>query len=261
MKKYLPYGTILFLFFLILVTKGVFIPEVALSGECKSPTYQSSKTAVHMIELFTSEGCSSCPPAEKWLNSLYGKKTLWKEFVPLAFHVDYWDYIGWKDKMAKKEYSQRQRRYASEWKSNNVYTPGFVLNGKEWRNLLTRKVPKSNNNEVGILKAIPNSKNEFHISFTPIVDNKDGFIFSAALLGHGIANPIKRGENSGKVLKHNFVVLESKSLQAKKSIDGYSGTLTLSKSKIAAKEYGLAVWVSKRGSQQPLQVTGGCLNL
>ena len=88
---------------------------------------------VHLIELFTSQGCSSCPPAEVWLSKLKSEPGLWKNFVPLAFHVDYWDYLGWRDPWATKEFSDRQRNYAEAWRRDSVYTPGFVLNGREWR--------------------------------------------------------------------------------------------------------------------------------
>ncbi|MCK5360690.1 MAG: DUF1223 domain-containing protein, partial [Gammaproteobacteria bacterium] len=58
--------------------------------------FSSGEGKVNLVELYTSEGCSSCPPAEKWMNNLKDDPRLWQHFVPLAFHVDYWDYIGWK---------------------------------------------------------------------------------------------------------------------------------------------------------------------
>jgi len=88
---------------------------------------------VALLELFTSEGCSSCPPAETWLSGLRSAPGLWKEFVPASFHVDYWDYLGWRDPWASKIFSYRQRDYAQSWHSDSIYTPGFVLNGREWR--------------------------------------------------------------------------------------------------------------------------------
>jgi len=104
------------------------------SKEC--PSFKelfSSNQKIHLIEFYTSEGCSSCPSAESWLNSLYGHKDLYQKFIPLVFHVNYWDYIGHKDKMASDAYTQRQRDYARKWGSSNIYTPGFVLDGQEWR--------------------------------------------------------------------------------------------------------------------------------
>ncbi|MEP0543428.1 MAG: DUF1223 domain-containing protein, partial [Marinobacter sp.] len=69
--------------------------------------WQSSNTQTDVIELFTSEGCSSCPPADAFLSSLKNRDGVFRTFIPMAFHVDYWNYIGWKDRFASSEYSQR----------------------------------------------------------------------------------------------------------------------------------------------------------
>src|SRR5689334_18800483 len=97
-------------------------------------TFESGPARTHLIELYTSEGCSSCPPAEAWLSKLKDEPRLWRDFVPLAFHVDYWDRLGWRDPFASKEWTARQYAYSAGWKSESVYTPGFVLDGREWRN-------------------------------------------------------------------------------------------------------------------------------
>src|SRR5271165_2157908 len=94
-------------------------------------TFQSIGKQTALIELYTSEGCSSCPPAETWMSRLKESSGLWKDFVPLAFHVDYWDYLGWRDPWGKRVFSDRQQAYAQSWRSDSVYTPGFVLNGRE----------------------------------------------------------------------------------------------------------------------------------
>src|SRR5882724_13240893 len=95
--------------------------------------FQSSGRQTAVLELFTSEGCSSCPPAEAWLSKLKGAPGLWHDFVPVAFHVDYWDHLGWKDPFASKEWTARQYHYSAIWKSSSVYTPAFVLDGREWQ--------------------------------------------------------------------------------------------------------------------------------
>ena len=76
------------------------IPLMAQAGD---KTFESGPQRTHLLELFTSEGCSSCPPAEAWLSKLKADPRLWKDFVPLAFHVDYWDHLGWRDPFAAKE--------------------------------------------------------------------------------------------------------------------------------------------------------------
>src|SRR5687768_10063986 len=74
--------------------------------------FQSGPNRTALLELYTSEGCSSCPPAEAWLSRVKSDARLWKEFVPVAFHVDYWDYLGWRDPFGMANYSERQRAYA-----------------------------------------------------------------------------------------------------------------------------------------------------
>ena len=108
---------------------------VLLSGTARADQlrFESGEKRVAFVELFTSEGCSSCPPAERTLSKLTTHPSLWKTFVPVAFHINYWDNLGWKDRLASLEFTQRQRTYASGWRSGTVYTPEFVLNGREWQ--------------------------------------------------------------------------------------------------------------------------------
>lgn len=97
---------------------SVFSAIVAFS----SPAWADSPV---VVELFTSQGCSSCPPADAMLHELAARD----DVIALALHVDYWDYIGWKDKFAKAEYSNRQRKYAILGERRSVYTPQMIVNG------------------------------------------------------------------------------------------------------------------------------------
>jgi hypothetical protein len=83
-----------------------------------------------VVELFTSQGCSSCPPADRLLSQLGGDPKLAGRVIPLAFHVDYWDYIGWRDPFDAPTWSQRQQSYARAFHSNRIYTPQLVVNGR-----------------------------------------------------------------------------------------------------------------------------------
>src|SRR5271163_2312476 len=94
--------------------------------------FASGPGRVALIELYTSEGCSSCPPADAWLGGLKDKAGLWDEFVPVQFHVNYWDNLGWKDRLATRDFTAREYAYSSAWGSSSVYTPCFVRNGLEW---------------------------------------------------------------------------------------------------------------------------------
>src|SRR5882672_12828990 len=93
---------------------------------------RSSERTTALVELYTSEGCSSCPPADRWLSSL-GHTYRPEQVVPLALHVDYWDYIGWKDPYAKREFSQRQRRLSQLQRLALVYTPQVLVQGSDFR--------------------------------------------------------------------------------------------------------------------------------
>src|SRR5438045_6028499 len=127
-----------------------FLSSVFELASADPVTFESGPKKVQLLELFTSEGCSSCPPAEEMLGRLVSDPRLWREFVPVAFHVDYWDRLGWKDPFASAEWTKRQRLYAANWNAENVYTPAFVLNGREWRDA---SVPAINSEGPGVLKA------------------------------------------------------------------------------------------------------------
>ncbi|MEI9864471.1 MAG: DUF1223 domain-containing protein [Limisphaerales bacterium] len=77
------------------------------------------------------------------MSGLTTSPRLWKDFAPVAFHVDYWDYLGWKDRWSDAAFSERQRAYAQVWHAENIYTPEFVLNGKEWHDWFTAKTGPS----------------------------------------------------------------------------------------------------------------------
>lgn len=89
-------------------------------------TMAQARTAPVIVELFTSQGCSSCPPADAYVKDLAARK----DVLPLSFNVDYWDYLGWKDTLGKAAYSQRQRDYAMRLGLRGVYTPQIVVDGQ-----------------------------------------------------------------------------------------------------------------------------------
>ena len=125
-----------------------------MDARASDRVFESGPQRSHLLELFTSQGCSSCPSAEAWFSRLKAEPGLWKNFVPLAFHVDYWDRLGWRDPFASKEWTARQYQYSSSWKGDSVYTPGFVLNGQELRQ---RSVPvasgrKTRRSKIGDLR-------------------------------------------------------------------------------------------------------------
>ena len=90
---------------------------------------RSGAMAPTVVELYTSEGCSSCPPADRWLSTLKGQPGV----LALAFHVNYWDRLGWPDRFASAEATARQHELAQRAGSRNVYTPQVIANGRDWR--------------------------------------------------------------------------------------------------------------------------------
>ena len=224
--------------------------------------FQTGTNQTALLELYTSEGCSSCPPAEEWLSRLKESPRLWKDFVPVAFHVDYWDYLGWKDPLASKDYSERQRAHAGHWRSRSVYTPGFVLDGKEWRDWSKRgEMPRSFAKSVGTLSARSGDGHQWTLSFQPTSGSASSFDFHAALLGFDLTSDVKAGENRGRKLEHDFAVLAMAKAPASKSGTAFQGALSLTPpSRISPKRLAVAVWVTSSKDLQPLQAAGGWLS-
>ena len=178
--------------------------------------FSSGEARVNLVELYTSEGCSSCPPAEKWMNRLKEDPRLWQHFVPLAFHVDYWDYIGWKDPFASPDYGLRQRNYKQLGNIHTVYTPGMLLNGKEWRKWHYKRSVPLNGEMAGNLDVVLNGS-KLIASYAPLNSQGDEWEINVAILGFDLHSRVKAGENFGRKLDQDFVVLAHK---RKSSSDG-----------------------------------------
>ena len=219
--------------------------------------FNSGPAQTVMIELYTSEGCSSCPPAESLLNSFVDNPRLWSSFVPLAFHVDYWDYLGWRDHYALPENAKRQRRYADLKNLRTVYTPAFVVNGVGWRPGWINKTPEGGGQTVGELSVTLEGQG-FTARFDTPDPNPPRLQLNLAILGMGFDSAIKAGENAGRDSRHEFVVLSHQRFRA----DGaqWEGRLQDWDSK-AATRLALVAWVSRLGDPAPLQATGGFLSL
>lgn len=242
---------------------GALILSIAQLMSADPIQFQSGATQTSLLELFTSEGCSSCPPAEAWLSRLKASPKLWKDFVPIAFHVDYWDYLGWKDPFAAQAYSERQRSYAEHWRNRSVYTPGFVLDGKEWRDWSNREeFSRASNKPAGVLTARSEDGRRWALGFQPVAASaSSSFDFHAALLGFDLTSDVKTGENLGRKLQHDFIVLATADAAATTTGDVYQGMLSLNPpSRISPKRLALAAWVTPSRSLPPLQAVGGWLS-
>lgn len=217
----------------------------------------SGDTQNILVELYTSQGCSSCPPAERWLGKFKHHPELWTGIIPVAFHVDYWDYLGWKDELAQPAFSQRQRQYRREGATSSVYTPGILINGKEWRQWYRLpKVPDSTV-KTGVLK-VNIAGNRLRASYPPAGDNRQPYHLNIAILGVGIHSHIKRGENAGKDLSQDFSVLSFS--QATSRSGQWLTNLPDIQNRKGVRP-AVAIWVSHGEKLLPLQAVGGWLQL
>lgn len=222
--------------------------------------FESGLNQTNTIELFSSEGCSSCPPAEKWFGQLRDHSGLWKTFVPVEFHVDYWNQLGWIDPYSNQLFTQRQNTYAKQWGSKTVYTPGFVLNGREWterkKSDLEKMGPK-----VGNLIITEKNDQKFEIEFKPSKKELERVIIYFALLANGLTSKVKAGENGGETLKHEFVALQLSSEETPLIGSKFKTLIDVKNLKRKANmRYSVVAWVSSLDSQVPIQAVGGDLN-
>jgi hypothetical protein len=170
------------------------VPSIA--GEVKS-----NPKAV--LELFTSQGCNSCPPADALLKSLDEKPDL----ITLAYHVDYWDYIGWADTFGAKANTDRQRAYAASWQSNTIYTPELVINGANA--FVGSHKPEVEGAVASASLPIPVALKADGDMLDVSIDGKPGEHESGVWLVTFINNAdvtVSRGENAGKKLSYSQVV-------------------------------------------------------
>jgi len=115
--------------FAVLALFALTVSVLAGGAAARALPGATSASGPVVVELFTSQGCSSCPPADRLLSKLSRDPRLAGRVIPLAFHVDYWDYIGWRDPFASPRWSQRQKDYARVFRSNRIYTPQLVVSG------------------------------------------------------------------------------------------------------------------------------------
>lgn len=230
-------------------------------------SYNSGVNKIQLIELYTSQGCSSCPPADKLLSDTISSNGLWNKFIPIAFHVDYWNYLGWKDTYSSKQSTDKQKNHYYTGNSNNVYTPQFVVNSQEWRGFFSGDpLPSVKAERVGnlILKWDTN-KNIAKMSFkneSLIIPDQCHF----ALLNFDKNVAIGAGENSGLSIAQNFsslnfltAVAEVKNHNYQCEVNTQQFTKLLSNNSAANQHKQAFVgWLTTK-SNKNIQATGGWL--
>jgi len=212
------------LIFVFLVLLGVqFLGCSASVDNERQPDSQPAETQIAagnrpavLVELFTSEGCSSCPPADRNLAFLENQQPVTKaEIVTLAFHVDYWDRLGWKDRFSSPLFSRRQEDYAQAFKLDSNYTPQMIVDGKtEFVGNNTDRATQEILKAAGSTKALVELSTDggnLSVKITGAVQHSAATVY-VAIAEDGVSTRVERGENSGKTLDHVSVVRELKTL-------------------------------------------------
>lgn len=224
-------------------------------------TYDSGVETVALIELFTSEGCSGCPAADEWLGALAGEPGLWREFVPVAFHVDYWDHLGWVDPFATQWNSERQRRYSRAWRKDVIYTPGFVFNGSEWRTWRRDGAPQATGGRNAGRLVLAVDGERAAATFEPAGGPTTKLHVYVAVLGSGLSSRVDRGENAGRTLTHDFVALGVERATMEFENGRHEARLALPAANTCnAGQFAVAAWVSAADDPTPIQAVGGWLS-
>lgn len=164
---------------------------------------QSAATQIPVIELYTSEGCDSCPPADRWLSQLKAAAAEGK-VVAQAFHVGYWDYLGWVDRFAAASHTTRQREIAAINRLSSIYTPQVVRNGLDWRGVGANWAGRDEPARVSI-EIKRNAADAFEATVNPSAEVANWAAYWT-VTEHDHVSKVKAGENAGATLKHDFVV-------------------------------------------------------
>lgn len=179
-------------------------------------TVESPGNRVAVLELYTSEGCSSCPPADRFLSSLRRAGISDRHLIPMAFHVTYWDYIGWSDRFASKRYDQRQRDIAYRKRLSTIYTPQFILSGDDYRRYASFeedirdiiRQPSQIDIKLSIQKLASAGQDQLVLKLRSDVNSKEvgDTVAYIAILEDDLSSDVSDGENEGEILSHDYVV-------------------------------------------------------
>ncbi len=192
---------------------AVAAPAEPTPATCRA---RSDGRAPAVIELYTSEGCSSCPPADRWVSGLKGRR----DVLVLGFHVNYWDKLGWPDRFADRAYTERQRAFQRATGAAYVYTPQVILNGRDWRGWSNAGIEALAPS--GISVTLGREGANVIATVTSVTATPDARSSSStggsqlagywAVLEDGHRSRVKSGENAGETLLHDHVVTRYQAL-------------------------------------------------
>ena len=184
-------------------------PHASAADTCSA---RSAATAAPVVELYTSEGCSSCPPADKWLSRLKADPSV----VALAFHVDYWDRLGWKDRFASPAYTQRQAQQQVTSGARFSYTPQVLIDGvdrPDWPGA-TSALTASRRPVAAVAVQLARDATGYVATVAPAANAPAQLAAYWAVTEQGHRSAVKAGENEGASLAHDYVVREYRPVAA-----------------------------------------------
>ena len=201
----------------------VFEVDKKINSGSKRHHLKKSYKSFALLELFTSEGCSSCPPADRLLPQLSSTDA---SIIPLSFHVDYWDRYGWKDPFSNALFTARQGEYAQQFKLESIYTPQLVING-QYKMVGSDKVSAEKDisklsKEIAPVQLtiddVKRQNDKLSVSCHLEGDFQNCHLLAAIVQKHAEVD-VKAGENLGAKLSHTNVVRSFLKLQAKEKMD------------------------------------------
>lgn len=191
-------------------------PSTEVMAQNNTCTWFSPAERMIVAELYTSQGCSSCPPADRWLTDQLSTPERSDSVLALSFHVDYWNYLGWKDPYSKKQFTERQYAHKHAGNIGQIYTPQYVFSNREVRRwgqaglmpqqLAAKKHDKAPVNIEVSLERKAGNQVEIKVETNWLDERyKTGQMY-LALYEDNLSQQVKSGENRGELLRHNRVV-------------------------------------------------------
>ena len=166
-----------------------------------------------LLELYTSEGCNSCPPTDRWVSNLAQPQLVPQRLVVLAFHVDYWNYLGWPDRFSQRRFTERQQTLVRANGLRTAYTPQLVLNGRDFRDTtdLEKQLARINVQAPSVNLTLHADKKDSTLTTSVLVNpvassTPEPMELYVALYENNLESHVRAGENHGKRLRHDYVV-------------------------------------------------------
>lgn len=199
-------------------THNIFVATLLLllatPAQAATCSAESTKSRVALLELYTSEGCDSCPPADQWFSTLPQRGYTPQRVLALAFHVDYWNDLGWKDAYAQAQFSARQRDAGHRNRARVVYTPQLLLDGADYRRTVSgddlgRRIAAAKTQvpgaQISMTIDVGDMRSRLQARISTVAETAQAY---AAIYENNLVTEVAAGENRGKRLHHDFVVRE-----------------------------------------------------